>query len=74
MNEEIIIILKRIELRLINIENDMKILKDQNHKMETHVDFVNGIYDQVKSPFHYIMQKTDKMFVKDTTNRLFIER
>ena len=71
VNEEIIIVmLKRIDLRLDHIEQNIMMMqmefREKNQKIEKHVDFINKVYDQVKTPFHYIMQKIDGFFIRDS--------
>ena len=53
--------LEAIQNRLLDIEKkfDEK-LEDINkncHKMDEHIDFVDSVYDNIKNPFHYIMNK-----------------
>ena len=53
--------LNEIQNRLINIENDIKVIKQSVEKMDSHVDFVNGVYDNVKVGFHNIISLADRI-------------
>lgn len=50
------------ELRLIRCELEkldkrIEVMEKDCNKMTGHVDFVENIYEQVKRPFHYIVNK-----------------
>ena len=65
IDQEIILtIMKRIELRLTNIEKDIFDLQKKNDKIIEHVAFVNEVYEKIKSPFYYIMNKVDDFLIK----------
>lgn len=56
-NEEISNI--KEELNAINKKLDkiLEVLQTDCKKMADHIDFVEKVYDNVKSPFHFIMNK-----------------
>ena len=57
--QEIKEILQIMQQDIQLIKTELKIIKKETHKMDEHVDFVNNIYDKVKSPFHYILNKVE---------------
>ena len=44
-----------LSTRLDVITTTLDKIEGQSDKMTDHVDFVNGVYDNVKTPFHKIM-------------------
>lgn len=46
-----------IDQRLILIENDIEQIKKSNSNMDEHISFVENVYDTIKNPFYYIMNK-----------------
>lgn len=49
--------LDEIVKRLDRIEDDIKYLKNGNDNMTEHISFVENVYDTIKSPFYFIMNK-----------------
>ena len=49
--------LDRIEEQLDKIENDIKVLKKGNEQLDDHITFIENVYDTIKSPFYYILNK-----------------
>jgi len=47
--------LSRIEERLTLIETKSHQLAEYGQKMDHHIDFVDGVYQMVKKPFHGLM-------------------
>jgi len=47
--------LESIEKRLEVIESEIEIIKNSTENMDTHISFVENIYESVKYPFYYIM-------------------
>ncbi len=43
--------------KLNKIENDIKYLKQGTDNMTEHITFIDQVYDTVKNPFYYIMNK-----------------
>ena len=68
--------ISNLENRLDNIENKLNKLLDkfqildelhpQCKKMTEHIDFVEGVYDKVKQPMHFIFDKISQL--KHITN------
>lgn len=53
-------ILKKLDeiiQRLNKIEEDIKYLKNGNDNMTEHISFIEHVYDTIKSPFYFIMNK-----------------
>lgn len=50
--------LESIESRICLIENSIEQLKDNGEKMNSHITFIEMVYDSVKSPFYYLMNFT----------------
>ena len=59
----------RIENKLDKLLKDFEILNElepQCKKMSEHIDFVENVYDKVKSPMYYIFNKISK--IRNITN------
>ena len=54
---------ERIEQKLDKI---LELLEKDCKKMTDHIDFIENVYDNVKSPFYYLMDKVNLL----STNRL----
>ena len=61
-NEEISNI--KEELNAINKKLDkiLEVLKTDCKKMADHIDFIEEVYDKVKSPFHFIMNRFSGLY------------
>lgn len=46
-----------IEERLDKLEKDINILKNGNEKIDEHITFIDNVYNSIKSPFYYIINK-----------------
>jgi glycerol-3-phosphate responsive antiterminator len=55
--------LKEISSRLTLIEEKLEYIKKSNDNMNEHIDFVENVYNTVKSPFYYIMSKVKRIDV-----------
>jgi hypothetical protein len=49
--------LDEIIKRLVKIENDIEYLKNGSDTMTDHISFIEHVYDTIKSPFYFIMNK-----------------
>lgn len=53
--------IKQLQDKLEGIEKSISEkldkISNETEKMDQHVDFVQGIYDKIKSPFHFAMNK-----------------
>lgn len=49
--------LDKIEEKLDKLENDIKLLKKANEQLDEHITFVENVYDTIKSPFYYVLNK-----------------
>ena len=54
---------ERIEQKMDKI---LELLEKDCKKMTDHIDFIENVYDNVKSPFYYIMDKVNLL----STNRM----
>ena len=73
MNDDIVNItfnMKELEKRCERMEQKMdkilELLEKDCKKMTDHIDFIENVYDNVKSPFYYLMDKVNLL----STNRL----
>lgn len=48
-----------IDQRLGVIESDIEQIKKSNSNMDEHISFVENVYDTIKNPFYYIMNKIE---------------
>jgi|LauGreDrversion4_2_1035121.scaffolds.fasta_scaffold23820_2 hypothetical protein len=55
--EEILVALRRIDERIESLENKISVIHDKCDKMEKHINFVDSVYERVKTPFHFIMNR-----------------
>jgi chromosome segregation ATPase len=46
-----------IEARIENLEQDIKYLKDGTNNMNEHISFIENVYDTIKNPFYFVMNK-----------------
>lgn len=51
--EKILQILQTIQTDIEQIKRDISDIKGQTTKMDSHVDFVNDVYEKVKAPLNY---------------------
>jgi hypothetical protein len=54
-----------IEKRLQVIEDKLQFVKDSGIRMNNHISFVESVYDTVKYPFFYIMNKIQPINTND---------
>jgi hypothetical protein len=70
MNEDDILEKITLDIRCERIEQKMdkilELLEMDCKKMIDHIDFIENVYDNVKSPFYYLMDKVNLL----STNRL----
>ena len=59
--QEILVQLKNITERLDRIESDVMYLKKSSKNMDNHISFIESVYDTVKYPFYYIMNKVHRI-------------
>jgi hypothetical protein len=58
MEESIILNkLDEILIRLDKIEEDIRYLKNGSDNMNDHISFIESVYDTIKNPFYFIMNK-----------------
>lgn len=51
------------QYKIINkkLDNILEILEKDVKKMSDHIDFVENVYENIKSPFHYVMNRVNYM-------------
>lgn len=49
--------LDMMETEMKSIKQEILEIKDQTTKMDQHVDFVDGVYEQVKHPLDFVVAK-----------------
>jgi hypothetical protein len=73
-----------IKNKMLNLENQFKIvetkidkilelLEKDCKKMSDHIDFVENVYDNVKMPFYYVMDKVNYLVYSQNKNILDCE-
>ena len=73
-----------IKNKILNLENQFKItetkidkilelLEKDCKKMSDHIDFVENVYDNVKMPFYYVMDKVNNLVYSQNKNILDCE-
>ena len=70
-NEKINVILKKLELiesKLDNLIEQNKKISKETQRMDSHVTFVEGVYDTVKSPFHFMMNRINNISYLTNSN------
>lgn len=50
---------------LVEIRRTLLVVQNQTTKMDEHVDFVEGVYDSIKAPFHYVIDKFRPLTLED---------
>jgi glycerol-3-phosphate responsive antiterminator len=43
------------------ISEELGMVKTQTSKMDSHVDFVNGVYQKVEAPLNYVCDKVSRL-------------
>jgi hypothetical protein len=57
-----------IESRLKNLESKFEDVKEDTEKMSGHINFVEGVYGNIKKPFHFIMSNVGGLIPHMITN------
>ena len=58
---------EQIEQKLNKI---LELLEKDCKKMTDHIDFIENVYDNVKSPFYYLMNKVNSLSLLSTNQML----
>jgi hypothetical protein len=61
---------ERIEQKIDKI---LELLEKDCKKMSDHIDFVENVYDNVKMPFYYVMDKVNNLVYSQNKNILDCE-
>lgn len=51
--------IENLENKIENLERKLDNIHKETQRMDSHVTFVENIYQNVKSPFHYLMNKVN---------------
>ena len=68
--EKIIELEKRCERMETKMDKILELLEKDCKKMTDHIDFIENVYDNVKSPFYYIMDKVNSLSLLSNTRLL----
>jgi hypothetical protein len=55
INDDILKILKNIEIKLDKIEKILELNNESCKKMDEHINFIDILYDNVKKPFSQVL-------------------
>ena len=55
------------------IDKILELLEKDCKKMSDHIDFVENVYDNVKMPFYYVMDKVNNLIYSQNKNILDCE-
>jgi hypothetical protein len=67
---ELLIKIDNIEIKMDKIINQNDKISSETCRMDSHVSFVEDIYDKVKNPFHFTMNTISKITRLNTFNYL----
>ncbi len=70
INLKIISILNDINKKLDRIEERLIQLEKTQNKMDTHIDFIEDIYDNIKHPLNYVTNKINNYLQYTDSNNL----
>jgi len=65
MSDDIKNLINRIEIIETKLDKILELLEVDCKKMSNHIDFIENVYDKVKSPFNYIMNVANTMSYSD---------
>ena len=61
---------KQFKIMEKKMDRILEVLETDCKKMSDHIDFVENVYDNVKMPFYYVMDKVNYFVSNDTKNIL----
>ncbi len=56
--------ISNLEEDVITIKKELEEIKSQTTKMDSHVEFVNGVYETVEAPLYYVCNKVNTLLGK----------
>ena len=66
--------LDNIERRLDTIETALGTIKNSSKQMENHIEFVETVYDNIKTPFNFIMENVAPIaYIGSISNTQYLE-
>lgn len=63
--KELLIEIKKLQQTVLRLENQ---INENNSVLVNHIGFVNGVFDTIKSPLLFIMDKINKLFINGLEN------
>ena len=66
--EKILKKLDIIEERLTLLTEEIEEIKKSNNKMDNHIDFIENIYNNIKTPFHYVLNRISNIMILDKSS------
>lgn len=53
--------IREIKKEIVSIKKELVEMKEQTQKMDEHIDFVNGVYDNMERPLNYLCSKVSNV-------------
>tara|TARA_B100001059_G_C17724747_1_gene522779 strand:- start:849 stop:1088 length:240 start_codon:yes stop_codon:yes gene_type:complete len=66
--EKVLKKLEIIEERLALLTEEIEDIKKSNNKMDNHIDFIENIYNNIKTPFHYVLNRISNIMILDKSS------
>jgi hypothetical protein len=70
VNIKLLSILNDINKKLDRIEERLIKLEKTQDKMDTHIDFIEDVYDNIKHPLNYVTNKVNNYLQLSNSNNL----
>lgn len=66
--------LERIEALLISLTRDVEGVQSSTQNMDDHISFVNGVYQQVRQPFHALIGAANRFIQPSAKDVIELDR
>jgi len=73
IKNEILKLENQFKITETKIDKILELLEKDCKKMSDHIDFVENVYDNVKMPFYYVMDKVNYLIYSQNKNILDCE-
>ncbi len=73
INNKIISLLNEINIKIDRIEERLIKLENSQNKMDTHIDFIENIYENIKNPLNYVTNKVNNYLQHSSSNNLTLD-
>jgi uncharacterized protein YaaN involved in tellurite resistance len=70
IHEKLVALESRCERMEQKMDKILELLEKDCKKMTDHIDFIENVYDNVKSPFYYLMDKVNSLSLLSTNQML----